>query len=296
MNTLTRGPSRLLLLGALTAGSAGCTEVGQSAAHADLYVAGQDVSAPVLAAGEVPVQIDRADLAFGPLYLCAGTSAGDLCATARLEWLESALIDAADPQRQYAGALVGVSGPVRSWMYDLGLSSQLTQAQPFVSEAARALGGASFVLEGRATVAELTLPFRAAVVVSQSEETEHGVPVVRKSSHDAFSHEVPASGAGLLVRFNPAAWVRGIDFRAYVTHERCTLGGPEQVCDGGLALRCEGEEVRARQDCAALGQVCVRGEGCQRWLEIEEGSQAHRHLRNAMVSGERATFQWVEDR
>ena len=82
--------------------------------------------------GDVSVTIDRADLAFGPLYLCAGATAGDLCDTARFEWLDSAVVDTTLSDPVKVGELSGVTGTVRSWMYDLGLSSQLTREAPFI--------------------------------------------------------------------------------------------------------------------------------------------------------------------
>lgn len=246
------------LLACLVALACGCAEIPQDRASVPLYLAGTDLSEPIVAAGDVPVVVERADLAFGPLYLCAGANSGDLCETARLEWLETAVVDATDSAPASAGELHGVTGTVRSWMYDLAISSQLTRGAPFVLDAAAELGGASLVLEGRARVDDTELEFRAAVPIQQNDDTEIGVSVIRKSTSEAFFRDVRADESGLLVRFDPTAWVRGIDFRSYAPDDRCD----------------EGEE------------------GCAQPLTFEPDSQAYRSVRIALVSGVRPTFQW----
>lgn len=244
-------------LGACALGA--CASTGQSSVELPLYVAGTAVTAPVLSVGGVEVSLDRAELAFGPFYLCAGFQAGELCDTARLEWLESVVVQATDPTPQLAGQLRGVSGTVRSWMYDLGITSLLTQQDPLVLAAAAALGGASLQLEGRALLPVGELTFRAAIPVQQSDSTELGVPVVRKSGSDRFEHEVQRGEAGLLVRFEAASWLSGVDFRVY----------------------------------AGEGQ-CSPGAGCPQSVTVEAGSQAYRSLSNALVAGRRPAFEWGE--
>ena len=279
----------LALLAAL---GAGCAETGQDRTSVPLFVAGTDVSEPVVAAFDVPVTIDRADLAFGPLYLCTGATAGDLCDTARLEWLETVVVDTTVPEPTPAGLLSGITGPVRSWMYDLGISSQLTRTEPFILDAARELGGTSFVLEGRAVVDGIELPFTAFVPIRQTDETELGVPVVRKSTSESFFRDVGPDESALLVTFDPSAWVRGIDFHPYVSHETCTSGGPTLVCDGGLERTCEDGTELSTRDCADMGQMCIPEEGCRERLTIDAESEAFRSLRNALVSGARPSFNW----
>jgi hypothetical protein len=270
----------------------GCAETGQDRIHVALFVAGTDVSEPTVAVGDVLVTIDRAELAFGPLYLCAGTTAGDLCDTARLEWLETVVVNTMAPEPAAAGELVGITGPVQSWMYDLGISSQLTRSTPFILPAAGELGGASFVLEGRAAVAGIELPFSAAVPIQQTDDTELGVPVVRKSSSDSFFRDVRDGELGLVVRFDPGAWVRRVDFRPYAAAETCVPVGAAVACDGTVERSCEGETELSRRDCSELGQVCLPGLGCADELSIESDSEAFRSLRNELVSGGRPSFEW----
>ena len=73
-----------------------CAETSQERVQIPLEVTGTAPAGTVLSLGDVPVTLTRADLAFGPLYLCAGTQAGELCETARLEWLDSVVVDALD--------------------------------------------------------------------------------------------------------------------------------------------------------------------------------------------------------
>jgi hypothetical protein len=270
----------------------GCTETGQDRTRVALFVAGTSVSEPVIGVGDVPITMDRADLAFGPLYLCAGASAGDLCDTAQLEWLETVVVDTLAAEPAAAGELEGITGPVQSWMYDLGISSQLTRSTPFILAAAGELGGASLILEGRATVAGIELPFSASVSIQQTDDTELGVPVVRKSTSESFFRDVGEGELGLVVRFDPAAWVRRIDFRPYATADACAPSGPAVACDGTLERTCEAEAELSRRDCSELGQVCVPGQGCAERLTIESDAEAFRSLRNALVSGARPAFEW----
>ena len=271
---------------------AGCAETGQGYAIVPLFVAGTDVSEPILAAADVPVSIDRADLAFGPLYLCAGVTAGDLCDTARLEWLETVVVDTTVPEAVPAGALSGITGSVRSWMYDFGISSQLTREEPFILDAAQVLGDTSLVLEGRARIDGIEVPFVASVPIQQTDDTELGVPVVRKSTSEEFFHDVSDDESALLVRFDPAVWVRGIEFRQYVSSDVCTEGSPNTVCDGEIERTCDNGVELSNRDCGELGQVCVPNGGCADQLRIESDSEAYRSLRNALVSGARPMFDW----
>lgn len=284
-------------LGALAV--AGCAESSQTRVQVPLEVQGTSApGTPIETLGAVPVTLTRADLAFGPLYLCAGAQAGGLCDTARLEWLDTVVVDGLDPTPQPAGELYGVSGLVQSWMYDLGISAQLTSAEPYVLEAAEALGGNSLVLEGSAVVSGVTLPFVAEVRVQQTDTTELGVPVVRKSSSDVFSEDVSGREQALQVRFDPATWLRTVDLRPYVEFRTCaaipSAADAGVVCDGLVEWTCDAVDPPVSRDCAALGQVCVAGQGCAERVVIAPGSEAARALRNALTSGTRPTFTWVE--
>lgn len=271
---------------------ASCVDTGQAHTEFPLFVSGTEVSEPVLGVGDIPIWIDRAELAFGPLYLCAGASAGHLCDTARAEWLGTVVIDVLDDNPKEAGQMKGVTGPVRSWMYDLGLSSQLTQESPFVLDAAQKLGGSSLVIEGRADVEGVSLPFRVDVSVQQNTDTEKGIPVVRKSSSENFFHDIIVGEEGLLVKFDPKMWVAGLDFRTQLQRESCEDVDADLVCDGMIERSCDGGEEISSRDCASSSKICIRDEGCVQQLQLEPASEGHRYVWNQLTSGSRPEWLW----
>ncbi|HET8932037.1 MAG TPA: hypothetical protein VFN67_01295 [Polyangiales bacterium] len=270
-----------------------CVDTGQTRVALPLYLAGSDLSAPLTAAGGLELEIERAELAFGPLYLCAGNTAGELCDTARLEWLDSRVIDLTRSAPALAGELTGVSGTVRSFMYDLGISSQLTRGDPFMLEAAKQLDGASFRVAGSALLNGARVPFSAELAVQQGPGTEQGVPVIRKSVSESFEHDVGPNEAGLLVRFDAASWLSTLELRSYVRDTTCVPDGPSLACEGSVEHSCASDgSVATSRDCAALGQTCLAAEGCTSELHFEESDEAYRALRNALLVGERPTFTW----
>lgn len=269
------------------------TDTGQERVRVPLFLAGSDLSTEIRTADDGRLSIDAAQLAFGPLYLCAGNTAGELCDTARLEWLGSHVIDLTSASAARVGELEGISGTVRSWMYDLGISAQLTREEPFVLEAAQALNDASFRVEGHTELAGTEVKFRAEVTIAQSNQTELGVPVVRKSVSDDFEHDVGPFEPGLLIRFDARPWLSSIDLRPYLENTNCRPDGPERVCAQSIEHSCSPSgEVDDSRDCAMLGQVCLPGAGCSDELQFSEGSEAYRALRDALLVGARPTFEW----
>jgi hypothetical protein len=266
-----------------------CADTGQERVAVPLYLAGSDLTAPLTAAGGSQLSLDSAELAFGPLYLCAGNTAGELCDTARLEWLDSRVIDLMQPTPERAGELSGVTGTVRSFMYDLGISSQLTRDQPYTLSAARELDGASFRILGSIDDGGVSVPFRAELAIQQTEGTEPGVPVIRKSSSERFSHDVLPDESGVLLRFDASSWLRSVDLRGYLEDGVCSPDGPSRVCTGQVEQSCPSGETR---DCAALGQICLAAIGCSTELRFEPDSEPYRALRNALVAGGRPMFEW----
>ena len=201
-------------------------------------------------------------------------------------------MNALDGVPQPVGKLSGVTGTVRSWMYDLGISSQLTRNDPFILDAAKELGGSSIVIEGRAQIDEIELPFTASISVQQTDDTEQGVPVVRKGLSDVFLHEVTLKKEMLTIRFNPTDWVNDIDFSTYVKRDTCSMDSPNIICNGTQESICDGEIEMSQRDCADLGQICLPKQGCSDQLEIEVDSQPYRAIRNALLSGVRPDFIW----
>ena len=271
--------------------SLGCAASPQASVDLALEVVGTSTSEVVLRDG-ARMQLDRAELAFGPLTLCPGAQAGSLCETARLEWLDAARVDALSAEPRVVGSLVGATGSVRSFMYDLGVASLLGEpGSRWLSDAARGLGPASLWISGRVEQQGRTLPFSARILVQSEEDNEQGVPVVRKSSTDRFSFEITEQTRALRITFDPAAWVTALRGSDFVQDEPCSL--PQtRVCQGSWELSCgaSGKEA-ARQDCAASGQVCSPSVGCAPEVEISKASSAYRTIANALTAGERPTFE-----
>lgn len=81
------------------------------------------------------VTLRRAEVAFGPLYLCASKAAElELCESALAEHLATHTIDALSSRRTQLGVLAAVSGTVRGGFYDYGLSWLLTRSAPTASD------------------------------------------------------------------------------------------------------------------------------------------------------------------
>ncbi|MEM1034796.1 MAG: hypothetical protein AAF928_11810 [Myxococcota bacterium] len=236
---------------ATTTMTTGCTDTGREATSVALFVSGTENDDPRDIDGFEVVLTD-ARLAFGPLYLCTGAQAGQLCETALFEWLDAVEIDLLDSRPRRAGQLDGVTGVARSWMYDVGITSLFTLATPLVLPAAERLDGGSLFLEGRASSSDLSYRFRAVVPVQQSEDTEQGVSVVRKSVSEFFERDVSADGERLDITFDVAPWVAQVDF-------------------------------------AALGEAAAAADAR---VDVEPDTQAFRALRNAILSGARPEFRW----
>ncbi|MFK8000727.1 MAG: hypothetical protein AB8H86_14100 [Polyangiales bacterium] len=288
--------SRLAAFGAFGASlllaslSLGCIDTGAEPVSIPLSVAGT-ASEGIIARRGVPVTLERADLAFGPLTLCAGFQAGDNCDSALAEWRDSVVIDALDPAAMPVGALDGVGGSARSYMYDLGFVSLLTTSDPLSLPAAEALGGASYVLEGSAEVDGVTIPFSARAVLSQSATVERGIPIIRSGPGEAFARELDETSEPLTLRFDPAAWVSDIDFGALVQSRSCTTD-VDVVCDGQLEHECALDgSVASTRECTANGEVCQPGVGCVERIELAPGSQALSAIRTALLSQTRPAFE-----
>ena len=271
-----------------------CFDTSQDYAKVALYVSGTAVQSPLPLEGGEELTMSRADLAFGPLYLCAGKTAGDLCDTARLEWLDSVIVNTLDATPKKVGDLTGVTGTVLSWMYDLGISSQLTQGDPIPLQSAQELNNSSFSLAGTVTYQGISLPFRVEVPIQQNENTELGVPVVRKGSSDRFEYDVTSQGETLTIKFDPRVLTKNLNFRPYFTSAECEPDGPDIVCDGTKEYRCgEDGQITEETDCSEFDQVCLPNDGCATELVIEQDSSNYRGLRNALLSGTRPEFLWA---
>lgn len=151
------------------------------------------------------VELSVAELTFGPLYLCAGTSSGDLCETARGEFLDVVTIDALNATPVSAGPFYGLSGDVRSAMWSYGTTWELHKARPEAIVDAPSLRVAGVARRAGEEVhfqSELTL-----------EPTLPGQVLVRASQ--LFEHPLE-DGDRLLVQGDAEAWFAGVNFSALV--------------------------------------------------------------------------------
>jgi len=146
----------LLLVGA-------CGDTGQQRLR--IPVVAQGSQRDFFEVGDARFTLQRAELGFGPLYLCATEGADvDLCEVALGEFLQTITIDGLDGQPTTVGTLDATTGNVRSALYDYGISWLLTQQQPRASKGAP--DGHSLVLSGSVTRAQQTLLFEAVVDIA----------------------------------------------------------------------------------------------------------------------------------
>ena len=191
---------------ALVALASCVADAGGAWVEVPVAVAGTDMDAFEVRDGWT-VELDRAEVAIGPLYLCASSSSGDLCETARGEMLDTVVVDALDPTPRDVARLLSEAGSVRSVMHDYGITWQLTETAPGATT--DAMSGHSVILEGTARKGELEIRFETAVDVTPNRE---GVLVVRRTIDE---HRV-AEGDRLVLEVDPRDWLRDVRFDDWV--------------------------------------------------------------------------------
>lgn len=157
--------------------------------------------------GDWQVTIERADVAFGPIYLCASERASaDLCGESVAEMLDVGIIDATDPAPVLLGEGLAFTGRAQSAMWDYGRSWLLTQT--LVKPDPIAPGGHSLVLRGTATKGATSFRFAADVDINASEAGLYGVQSA------PVAHDFVGPFEALRVQIDAAAWVSRIEFDA----------------------------------------------------------------------------------
>lgn len=197
----------------------GCTmDTGQGLVEIPVSVRGTDAAE---FAGEDgwTITLDRADVAFGPLTLCASINPGDACESARAEMLETVVIDAVDPLTHEVGALRGSEGTVRSLMHDYGVSWLLTQTAP------APIDGASLVASGHASRGTDVVLFDARITIAPSRA---GLVVVRRSLADGEEQTLTADSR-LTVVVDPRPWFAQIDWDEFDPAERVAIAPDTQA-------------------------------------------------------------------
>lgn len=181
---------------------AACGETGQE--HIRLPLFAQGTAQTELTLEDAMIQLTRADVALGPLYFCAASGADvELCQTAMAEFLDTVVLDTLEAAPRRLGDLAGVSGQVRSALYDYGVSWLATQQAP----EARTELGHSAVLEGTITREARAIRFRA--LIDLVPRTRGGMAVFGQPTR----HEL-GEGDQLTLSLDPYLWLGGIDLEA----------------------------------------------------------------------------------
>ncbi len=188
----------------------GCVDTGRSYVEVPFRARGE-MRAP-FDVNDWSIDLSRADLAMGPLYLCATESASpEFCDAATLEMLETVTIDALDSSPRELGTLRGITGTVRSAMWDYGMSWLGTASRPRTNPGAPE--GHSAVFSGVATHLDgRRFEFECALDISP---IMAGALVVRGRRIEA--HSISDDGEMLTLVFEPRAWIRRLDFERLAT-------------------------------------------------------------------------------
>jgi hypothetical protein len=151
------------------------------------------------------VTLTRADVAVGPFYFCAAASGSStLCASSIAEVARVSLVDALARAAVPVGAVHGFTGNVQSASYDFGISWFDTQTEPTPAPALP--GGHSMRLEGHANNGTVTIPFTADVDVVPQYQGQNAISTAPASA------TVKSAATRLEISFDPAAWLKQLDF------------------------------------------------------------------------------------
>jgi hypothetical protein len=139
---------------------AACGDTGQE--HVELPLTATGTAAHPVTIGDATIALTRADVAFGPTYLCASESGrAELCEVAVAEFLGTVTVRALDPSPQPLGELNATTGDVRSGLFDYGISWLLTQNEPRANPGS--VEGHSAIVEGTLTRGAQSLRFSATI-------------------------------------------------------------------------------------------------------------------------------------
>lgn len=201
---MTRAARGTLAL-ALSAWIAGCAD--PSSIYVEVPIHGAGTGGEPFTVGAWTVELERAEVGLGPLWLCATEMpSSDFCSVAVLELRETVTIDARSAEPIALGTMRGVPGTVRSAMFDYGITWLATESSPRANEGAP--GGHSARFAGRATHEDgRTFAFEADVDLPSMMA---GEPRVRGRRIGA--HEITGDEDALVVRFDARAWWSEIDF------------------------------------------------------------------------------------
>lgn len=182
-----------------------CGETGQDLVTFPLHGAGTGERS--FESGGFTITLERADVGFGPVYFCAARSADDdLCARANAEWLGTGTVDALDATPVLLGEAGAITSTVRSATFDYGRSWPLAATVSRANEGAPE--GRSALLVARAVRGDEAIEVRASIDLDPADAGLSAVIGAPTGEHAIRGDEA------LVVRMDPAAWWRRVDFEA----------------------------------------------------------------------------------
>ena len=183
----------------------GCEDAGR--ARIEVLLEGAGTGDVTLSGGEAALTLTRADVSFGPIYFCASEgAAAELCGAALLEHTETETLEALSSAPESLGKLRGITGSVRSALYDYGISWLATSQSPEPN--AGSAQRHSAVLEGVIESAGQRVEFLAEIDVpprSRGTLAMNGQPA---------RHELTEHTKRLRVVANPVRWFERVDLDA----------------------------------------------------------------------------------
>lgn len=219
-----------------------CGDTGPAAFELPLRARGGPATATTLAGWTVT--LTRAELALGPIYLCATAAASaDLCESAVGEFTAVAGLDALDAAPQPMGELDVLPGEVRSTMFDYGVTWLATESRPTAHDGAP--GGRSARFAGTAVRGDMSLEFTAALDLEPLRRGTRAVEGLRLVPHR------PDAGDRLDLDFEVAAWWAGVDFDALAAL------GPGALDLGALAEADPDSPAAAALDVVRFGMLAA---------------------------------------
>ncbi len=180
----------------------GCAETGQQHVSIPVFARGTELSSLRLPGGTFTLK--RADVAVGPIYFCAASGAdAELCEASVAEFTGNGVLDALAPEEMKVFSLRGVTGSIRSALYDYGVSWFTTEQAP---DAKTELGH-SAILEGVLT--RDSGDFRFVAHIDVEPRTRGGFAV----SGQPTQHDIGEDDR-LVLTLNPYQWLRAINLDA----------------------------------------------------------------------------------
>ncbi len=188
---------------ALSLTATACGSTGAEPFRYPLVATG--AGAQPFAVGDWQVTLTRADVAVGPIYLCATAAASpELCAAAIAEFTDIAVVNTLDPAAQPLGDIEARAGDVRSAMLDYGISWFTTQTAP----AALSELEHSARLTGTAVLGDMSVSFDATIDVTPPMRGSPALVGLRAVT------DAPGADSQLELRIDPRTWLASVDFDA----------------------------------------------------------------------------------